>query len=59
MMLIYCGCARFGQIVRSFSFNSHHSSPQMIEKSASNRHNLVTITNLGQPPKPIHQGLIE
>ena len=48
--LIYCGCAGFGQILRSFSFNRPHYSPQTIEQSDSNRHNLVTITTLGQPP---------
>ncbi len=50
MRLIYCVCAGFGQISRSFSFNSPHYSPQTIEKSASNRPNLVTITHLGPPP---------
>jgi len=49
--LIYCGCAGFGQIVRSFSFNSHHYSPQTIEESDSNQHNLVTIAYLGQAPR--------
>ncbi len=48
--LIYCGCAGFGQIFRSFSFNSHHYSPQTINTSDSNQHNLVTIANLGQAP---------
>jgi len=50
MRLIYYGCAGFDQISRSFSFNSSHYSPQTIEKSASNRPNLVTITHLGPPP---------
>ncbi len=49
--LLYCGCTGFGQIFRSFSFNSHHYSPQTIEKSDSNQHNLVTIANLGQAPR--------
>ena len=53
--LIYYGCAGFGQILRSFSFNRPHYSPQTIEKSDSNRHYLVTITNLGQPPSVFHQ----
>ncbi len=48
--LIYCGFAGFGQIFRSFSFNSHHYSPQTVQKSDSNQHNLVTITNLRQAP---------
>jgi len=48
---IYCGCAGFGQILRSFLLNSPHYSPQTIEKSDSNQHNLVTITNLGQLPR--------
>jgi len=48
--LIYYGCAGFGQIFRSFSFNSPHYSPQMIKKSDSNLHNLATIANLGQAP---------
>ncbi len=50
MRLIYDGCAGFGQILRSFSFNRPHDSPHTIEKSDSTRHNLVTITHLGQPP---------
>ena len=50
MRLLYCGGAGFGQIVRSFSFNSHHYSPQTIKKSDSNLHNLVTITHREQPP---------
>ena len=40
----------FGQIFRSFALHRHHYSPQTIEKSASNRQNLVTITNIGRPP---------
>jgi len=55
--LIYCGCAGFGQIFRSFSLNSHHYSPQTIEKSDSNQHNLVTIANLGQAPRHFVGGL--
>ncbi len=51
MRLIDDGCAGFGQILRSFSFKRPHSSPHTIEQSDSNRHNLVTITNLGQPPR--------
>ncbi len=51
--LIYYNCAGFGQILRSFSFNRPHYSPQTIEQSDSNRHNLVTITNLGQPPSQV------
>ncbi len=51
MRLIYDGCAGFGRILRSFSFNRPHYSPHTIEKPDSNRHNLVTITNLGQPPR--------
>ncbi len=51
MRLIDDGCAGFGQILRSFSFNRPYYSPQTIEQSDSNRHNLVTITNLGQPPR--------
>ncbi len=50
MRLIYYGCAGFGQIFRSFSFNRPHYSPHTIETSDSNQHNLVTITHLGQPP---------
>ncbi len=49
--LIYYGCAGLGQILRSYSFNRPRYSPQTIEKSDSNRHTLVTITNLGQPPR--------
>ncbi len=41
----------FGQISRSFSLNSHHYSPQMIEKSDSKRLSLVTAPILGQPPR--------
>ncbi len=48
--LIYDGCAGFGPILRSFSFNRPHYSPHTIEQSDSTRHNLVTITHLGQPP---------
>jgi hypothetical protein len=44
--LIYCGCAGIGQILRSFSFNSHHYSPQAIKKSNSSQPDLVTIANL-------------
>ena len=36
---------------RSFSLNSHHYSPQTLEKSASNQHNLATIPNIGQAPR--------
>ena len=50
--LIYCGCAGFGQIFRSFSFNSPHYSPQTIEKSASNQRPLVTSPYLGKAPEP-------
>jgi len=50
MRLIYDGCTGFGQIVRSFSFKSPHSSPQTIEQSDSNQLNLVTIAHLGQTP---------
>ena len=48
--LIYCGCAGFGQIFRSFSLNRTHDSPQTIETSDSNQHTLATIANLGQAP---------
>ncbi len=41
----------FGQISRSFSLNSHHYSPQMIEKSDSKRLSLATAPILGQPPR--------
>jgi len=51
--LLYCGWAGFGQIFRSFSFNSQHYLPQMMEEFDSNLHNFVTITNLGQPPRNI------
>ncbi len=47
---IYCDCAGFGQIFRSFSLNRPHYSPQTIEKSDSNQHTLATIANLGQAP---------
>ncbi len=40
----------FGQISRSFSLNSHHYSPQMIEKSDSKWLSLATASILGQPP---------
>jgi len=53
MRLIDYGCAGFGQIVRSFSFKSPHYSPQTIEQSDSNRHNLATIAHLGQAPSGI------
>ncbi len=49
--LIYYGCGGFGQILRSFSLIRPPYSPQTIEISVSNRHLLVTITNLGQPPR--------
>ena len=49
--LIYDDCAGFGQIFRSFSFNSPHYSPQTIKTSDSNQHILVTIANLGQALK--------
>ena len=49
--LICCGCAGFGQIFRSFSFNRPHYSPQTIETSDSNQYTLVTIANLGQAPR--------
>ena len=39
----------FGQISRS-SLNSHHYSPQMIEKSDSKWLSLATAPILGQPP---------
>ncbi len=55
---IYCGCAGFGQIFRSFSLNSHHYSPQTIETSDSNQPPLVTIANLGQAPRKIQKCLI-
>ena len=55
---IYCGCAGFGQIFRSFSLNSHNYSPQTIETSDSNQHPLVTIANLGQAPRKIKNFLI-
>ena len=55
---IYCGCAGFGQIFRSFSLNSHHYSPQTIEISDSNQTTLVTIANLGQAPHKIKKCLI-
>ena len=48
---IYCGCAGFGHIFRSFSLNSHYYSPQTIETSDSNQHPLVTIANLGPAPR--------
>ena len=41
----------FGQISRSFSLNSHHYSPQMIEKSDSKWLSLATAPILGQPPR--------
>ncbi len=44
----------FGQISRSFSLNSHHYSPQTIEKSDSKRLSLATASILGQPPRPLH-----
>jgi len=47
---IYCGCAGFGQIFRSFLLNRHHYSPQTIETSDSNQHPLATISNLVQAP---------
>ena len=50
MRLIYCGCAGFGQIPRSFSFNSPHYSPQTIKTSDSNQPILATIAYLGQAP---------
>ena len=50
---IYCGCAGFGQIFRSFSLNRPHYSPQTIEKSDSNQHTLATIANLGQAPRTV------
>ncbi len=56
--MIYYGCAGFGQILRSFSLNRPHYSPQTIEKSVSNRHNLVTITNLGQPPSVVFHAVL-
>ncbi len=40
----------FGQISQSFSLNSHHYPPQMIEKSDSKRLSLATASILGQPP---------
>ncbi len=40
----------FGQISRSFSLNSHHYSPQIIEKSDSKGLSLATAPILGQPP---------
>jgi len=55
---IYCGCAGFGQIFRSFSLNSPNYSPQTIETSDSNQHPLVTIANLGQAPHKIKKCLI-
>ena len=55
---IYCGCAGFGQIFRSFSLNSHHYSPQTIEISDSNQTTLVTIANLGQAPRTLKKCLI-
>ena len=48
---IYCGCAGFGQIFRSFSLNRPNYSPQTIETSDSNQHPLATIPNLGQAPR--------
>jgi len=50
---IYCGCAGFGQIFRSFSLNRPHYSPQTIETSDSNQHTLATIANLGQAPSKL------
>jgi len=55
---IYCGCAGFGQIFRSFSLNSHHYSHQTIETSDSTQHPLVMIANLGQAPRKIKKCLI-
>jgi len=55
---IYCRCAGFGQIFRSFSLNSHHYSPQTIGTSDSTQHPLVTIANLGQAPRKIKKCLI-
>ena len=47
----------FGQISRSFSLNSHHYSPQMIEKSDSKWFSLATAPILGQPPRLLHKPL--
>ena len=48
--LICYACAGFGQIFRSFSFNSLNYSPQTIEISDSNQHPLATIAKHGQAP---------
>ncbi len=58
MRVIYCGCPGFGQIPRSFSFNSSHYSPQTIKKSDSNQHCLVTITNLEKPLGQIYHSSV-
>ncbi len=49
----------FGQIYRSFSLNSHHYSPQMIEKSDSKWLSLTTASILGQAPSRVGRRLVE
>ena len=48
--LIDCGCAGFGQILRSCSCHRPHYVPQTIEQSDSTLHTFASITKLGQPP---------